>query len=221
MLQVLLTAICSEYLECTVTGYVTGVPYCHLCGVFWMHNYRICYRCSLLPSGQSILSAQLPDMLQVLLTAIRAEYFECTITGYVTCAPYCHQCGVFWVHSYRICYRCSLLPSGRSILSAQLPDTLQVFLTAISAEYFECTVTGYVTGAPYCHPCGVFWVHSYRICYRCSLLPSGRSILSAQLPDMLQVLLTAIRAGYFGCTVTGYVTGAPYCHLFGVFWMHS
>ena len=40
------------------------------------------------------------------------------------------------------------MPSVQNMLSAQLPDMLQVLLNAICAEYAECTVTGYVTGAP-------------------------------------------------------------------------
>jgi len=80
------------------------------------------------------------------------------------------------------------------MFNAQLPDMSQVLLTANCAEYAKCTVTGYVTGAPYCQLCRICLMHSYRICQRCSLLPTVQSMLNAQLPDMLKVLLTAICA---------------------------
>jgi len=81
-----------------------------------------------------MLSAPLPDMLQVLLTANSAEYAKCTVTG---------------------CHRRSLLPSVQNMLSAQLPDMSQALLTANCAEYAKCTVTGYVTGAHYCQLCRI------------------------------------------------------------------
>jgi len=71
--KLLRTIPCAEYAKCTVTG---------------------CHRCSLLPSVQNMLSAQLPDMSQVLITANCAEYAKCTVTGYVTGAPYCQLCRV-------------------------------------------------------------------------------------------------------------------------------
>ena len=53
---------------------------------------------------QNMLSAPLPDMLRVLLTANCAEYVECTVTGK--------------------CYGCSLLPTVQNMLSAPLPENV-------------------------------------------------------------------------------------------------
>jgi hypothetical protein len=98
-------------------------------------------------------------LLHKLLKAIPcAECAECTVTGYVAGALYCHLRRICLVHSYRICYRCSLLSPVQNVLSAQLPD---------------------VTGAPYCNVCRMCLVHSYRICYRCSLLSPLENMLSA------------------------------------------
>jgi hypothetical protein len=75
--KLLKTILCAEYVECTVTGYVTGAT-------------AICAEYVECTVTGNVTGA----------TAICVKYVECTATGYVTGAPYCQLCegrGIFCI----------------------------------------------------------------------------------------------------------------------------